>query len=78
MFGLDWIVGTGLKALVSFFVGIFKDWRRDMELKDKGAREQAERERAELDRQIAVTEEEDEKARTDTDAALDDELRRPL
>lgn len=71
---IEYILGF----LAKFFVGIFKDWRRDEELKGKGRDEQAAKERDELDRQVAVTEEEDETARTDTDAALDDELKRPL
>lgn len=71
---IDYLLGF----LARFFVGIFKDWRRDEELKDKGRNEQAAKEEAELSRTVAVTEEEDDKASTDADAALDDELKRPL
>jgi hypothetical protein len=54
------------------------EWIKRQTYRREGAEAQAAKERAELDRTVAVTEEEDEKARTDADAALDDELKRPL
>lgn len=66
-----------LKTLASLALMAGEYLRRRM-YRREGAEEQAQKERDELDRQVAVTEEEDETARTDTDAALRDELKRPL
>ena len=66
-----------VKGLVQLAVMIGEALKRAM-YRREGAETQATKERDELDRTVAVTEEEDEKASTDTDAALDDELKRPL
>jgi acetyl-CoA carboxylase carboxyltransferase component len=66
-----------LKGIVQIALMIGEALRRAM-YRREGAEAQAAKERAELDRTVSVTEEEDEKARTDADAALDDELKRPL
>ncbi|WP_119270840.1 hypothetical protein [Taklimakanibacter deserti] len=76
--GLSWLAGKALDALGNFLARVFKDWRRDQKLEQLGEERQAAKERDELDRQVAITEEEDETARTDSDDALRDELKRPL
>lgn len=40
MFGLNWLLGAGLKALGNFLARIFKDWRRDEGLKEQGRLEE--------------------------------------
>lgn len=67
-----------LGATIAKLALMLIEWVKARQYRREGAEEQASKERAELDRTAAVTEEEDEKARTDTDAALDDELERPL
>lgn len=40
MFGLDWLATKGLEFLGNLLARVFKDWRRDQELVDKGRDQQ--------------------------------------
>lgn len=59
-------------------VRMFMDWAQRRGYIDDGMRQQWQKEIVELDRTMKVTDEEDARAHTDTDAVLDDELKRPL